>query len=327
VLAIVAIAALMVSAALAAWLSTRGGQPATRPLYGTGVPAPAALWTWDGTSYAEHTVPANGPSSNYADMAYDGTRGVIVLWDHGCASMVMGFQGGCVTQVNRTWTWDGGVWTAHRTQSNPTVAGQGAMLFDRQLGEVVYVNAAGRAWAWSGSDWESLALPAGPAIQSPSFAAGYDEGRDLLVFVFSTATWLWDGSSWQTVPGGVDAGEARADAHLVYDRAHHQLVYVGAGATWTWDGSRWQEHAQPGISSGTIGYDAAHATVMLVQPDSSACDSTACRTTTWAWDSTAWARIPVDRVPLLPLTRSGAFGIPMAFDKAQGLMVLFVSGS
>jgi hypothetical protein len=201
------------------------------------------------------------------------------------------------------------------------------MLFDRQLGQVVYVNSAGKAWAWSSSDWESLALPAGPAIQSSSFAAGYDEGRDLLVFVFSTATWLWDGSSWKTVRGGIDAGEARADAHLVYDQAHHQLVYVGTRATWTWDGSRWQEHTQPGISSGTIGYDAAHATVMLVQPDSSACDRTACRTTTWAWDSTVWARIPVDRGPLLPLTRSGAFGLPMAFDEASGVMVLFVSGA
>jgi hypothetical protein len=327
VIAIVAIAALMVGAALAAWLSTRGGQPATPRLYGTAAPAPAALWTWDGTSYAQHTVPANGPSSNHADVAYDRARGLIVLWDHGCASLVMGFQGGCVSQVNRTWTWDGGVWTAHSTQSSPTVAGQGAMLFDRKLGEVVYVNGAGRAWTWSGSDWKSLALPAGPAIQSPTVAAGYDEGGGLLVLVSSTATWLWDGSSWKTVPGGIDSGEARADAHLVYDGAQRQLVYVGIRATWTWDGSRWQQHAQPGISSGTIGYDAAGATVMLVQPDISACDRTACRTTTWAWDSTAWTQLPVDHGPLLPLTRSGAFGLPMAFDEARGMMVLFASGA
>ncbi len=252
-LAIAGVAGLMVFAAVAAWLSSRGGQPATPPLYGTASSAPAALWTWDGTSYAQHTVPANGPSSNHADMAFDRTHGVIVLWDHGCASMVMGFQGGCVTQVNRTWTWDGSVWTAHRTQSSPPVAGPGAMLFDRKLGQVVYVNAAGRAWTWGSSDWESLALPSGPAIQSPTLAAGYDEGRDLLVLVSSTATWLWDGSSWKTAPGGIDPGEARGDAHLVYDRAHQQLVYVGTRATWTWDGSQWQQHAQPGISSETNG--------------------------------------------------------------------------
>src|SRR5258708_13106630 len=101
VLAIVAIAVLVVTAALAAWLSTRGGQPATPPLYGTAEPAPAALWTWDGTSYAKHTVPANGPSSNYADMAYDRTRGVIVLGDHGSARILMAFHGGSVTQPTR----------------------------------------------------------------------------------------------------------------------------------------------------------------------------------------------------------------------------------
>src|SRR5216684_3939663 len=310
-LAIAGVAGLMVFAAVAAWLSSRGGQPATPPLYGTASSAPAALWTWDGTSYAQHTVPANGPSSNYADMAYDRTRGVIVLWDHGCASMVMGFQGGCVTQVNRTWTWDGSVWTAHRTQSSPTVAGPGAMLFDRKLGQVVYVNAAGRAWTWGSSDWESLALPSGPAIQSPTLAAGYDEGRDLLVLVSSTATWLWDGSSWKTAPGGIDPGEARGDAHLVYDRAHQQLVYVGTRATWTWDGARWQQHAQPEIAAGTMGYDEASGHVLLVQQDSSACNRTACRTTTWTWDSTAWAQVPVEGGPVLPLTRSGAFEMPM----------------
>lgn len=322
------IAGLLLCAALATWLSTRGGQPATPSLYGATRPVSATLWMWDGTSYTMRSVPATGPSSNYADMAYDRTRGVIVLWDHGCASMVMGFQGGCVTQVNRTWTWDGSAWTGHRTKTNPTVARQGAMLFDGRIGQVAYVNGAGQAWAWSGADWVSLALPGGPnRPESSTFAAGYDEGRDLLVFVLSNATGLWDGGSWKTVSGGIGSGEAGADAHLVYDEAGHQLVYVGSHATWTWDGSSWQRHAQPGISAGTIGYDAARGNAMLVQPDSSACDRTACRTTTWAWDSTSWKRIPIDQGPLLPLTRSGASGIPMAFDEALGALVMFASGS
>jgi hypothetical protein len=334
VFAILGIAALLVGAALAAWLSIRGGQPATPPLYGAASSAPATLWMWDGTSYAQRPVPAAGPSSNAADMAYDRTRGVIVLWDHGCSSMVMGFQGGCVSHVNRTWTWDGTTWTAHQTQSNPTASGQGAMVFDARLGQVAYVNGVGQTWAWTGAEWAPLPLRGGPNVADPgagtgstALLVGYDEGHDVLVFVTSTETWLWDGTSWREMAGGIAAGETREDAHLVYDRTRHLLVYVGRRATWTWDGARWEEHVQPAISAGTMGYDLAHAKVTLVQQDSTACDRTGCPTTTWTWDSTAWAQVPLDHGPVLPLTRSGAFAMPMAFDEAQGVMVLFASAS
>ena len=333
-LTILGIAALLVSASIGAWLSIRGGQPATPPLYGTARPAPAALWTWDGNAYTFRPVPSTGPSSNAADMAYDRSRGLIVLWDHGCASMVMGFQGGCVAQVNRTWTWDGARWTAHHTRSNPTAVGQGAMLFDGRLGQVVYVNGAGQAWTWGGSDWAPLALRGGPNIPVPgsasdssTFAVGYDEGRGLLVFALSTATWLWDGSRWSEIASGIDPGDARPDAHLVYDKAQDELVYVGSRGTWTWDGTRWQQHVQPAIAAGTMVYDAARATVMLVEADSSSCDRTACQTTTWAWDSQTWTQIPIVSGPLLPLTRSGASAIPMTFDEATGVIVLYVSAS
>jgi hypothetical protein len=208
------------------------------------------------------------------------------------------------------------------------------MLFDGKLGQVVYVNGAGHAWAWDGSSWASLALPGGPiipvpgsGIESSTFAVGYDEGRAALVYVLATATWLWDGSGWKEVPGGVEAGQGRADAHAVYDRVHRQLVYVGRDATWTWDGSRWQWHSQDPISTGTVGYDEVSAHVLLVEEDSSSCDETACQSITWAWNSITWASVQVASGPRLPVTRSGAFGMPMAFDEARGVMVLFASAS
>jgi hypothetical protein len=333
-LGIVGIGALLVTASVATWLSIRAGQPATPPLYGTARSTPGAVWTWDGTRYTLVSTAGAGPSSNDADMAYDRTRGVIVLWDHGCASLVMGFQGGCLTQVNRTWTWDGTSWTAYAEQSNPTAAGPGAMLFDSKLGQVVYVNGVGHAWSWSGSGWLSLSMPGGPSVPGPgsgiassTFAAGYDEGRDLLVFMVSGATWSWDGSRWTEVPGGIDVDDGSVDAHLVYDPANRQLVYVGSGATWTWDGARWQRHDQPAIAAGTAAYDSARASIVLVQPDSTACDRTACRTTTWTWNATAWTQVPIGGGPLLPLTRSGAFPLPIAFDETRAVMVLFVSSS
>jgi hypothetical protein len=334
VFAIVGICALLVAAGIGTWLSIRGGQPATPAIYGTARETPGALWAWDGSSYTLQPVQSAGPSSNNADMAYDRTRGVIVLWDHGCTALVMGFQGGCVSHANRTWTWGGSAWTAQATQTSPRAVGQGAMLFDARLGQVAYVNGAGQAWTWSGSAWAPLALPGGPSIAAPgsasgssSFALGYDEGRDLLVFVLTDATWSWDGSSWREVVGGIDTGDARDDAHMVYDKGHQRLVYVGSRATWTWDGSRWTQHEQPAITLGTLGYDRARSTVMLVQQDSAACDHLACGTTTWTWDSSHWTRLAVVGGPLLPLTRSGAFALPLAFDEARGVMVLFASAS
>jgi hypothetical protein len=333
IVALLGLSALALATVAGSWLSMRFGQPST-PVYGNVASAPAAVWTWDGHRYSVVPGAGTGPNSNNADMAFDRAHGVLVLWDHGCSQLVMGFQGGCVAQVDQTWTWNGLRWSAQLSRSAPTDVGQGAMVYDSRLGRVVYVNGAGQAWQWTGADWLSLAMPGGPRVpgRDPSapasiFAAGYDEGRELLVFALSTSTWSWDGSSWTEVKGGIDVSEGRADAHLVYDGAHGQLVYVGGRSTWTWDGARWQPHDQPAIAAGTLGYDSVRQTVVLVQQDASACDRTACRTTTWSWDARSWTRFPTDQAPVLPLTRSGASLPPMAFDEARGVMVLFASAS
>jgi hypothetical protein len=333
-LAILGIVALLVVASIGTWLSIRGGQPATPTLYGTGRSEPGAVWSWDGARYMQAPAPGAGPSSNDADMAYDRARGVVVLWDHGCANLVMGFQGGCIDQVNRTWTWDGHSWAARSTDANPTAAGRGTMLFDSRVGRVVYVNGLGQTWTWTGAEWSSLAMRGSPRVERnlggalTTFAAGYDEARGALVFVLATGTWSWDGTRWTADGGGIEAGEARADAHLGYDRAHGRLVYVGSRYTWTWDGDRWNPHDQPAIAGGTLAYDPTRRSVMLVEQDSSACDRTACWTATWRWDSTAWTRLPAAaEAPLFPLTRSGAYAAPMASDDALGVALLFVSAS
>jgi hypothetical protein len=332
-MAVVALVLLVVGASIASWLATAGQR--TGPVYGNPRVTPGMLWTWDGVGYTQVPAAAGpGPSSNKADMAFDRTSGLIVLWDHGCAALVMGFQGGCVAQVNQTWTWDGRSWTARLMKSAPKDEGPGAMVYDSKLGQVVYANGVGQTWAWTGSEWKSIDMRGTPRVTRrgtaapvATFAAGYDESRDLLVFALSTSTWTWDGSTWKEVAGGIDPGDARSDAHLVYDRAHSQLLYVGSRFSWTWDGAGWQKHAQPAISSGTLGYDAARRTVMLVQQDTSSCDQIACRTTIWTWDAKVWTQVPADRIPLLPLTRSNAYLPPMAFDEARGVMVLFASAS
>jgi hypothetical protein len=196
----------------------------------------------------------------------------------------------------------------------------------------VYVNGGGQAWSWNGTEWVTMALKGAPRIprrdsaSAPAtFAVGYDEGRDRLVFALSGSTWSWDGSRWTEVPSGIDVAEARSDAHLVYDRARGELLYVGNRFTWTWNGAGWLRHEQAASAAGTIAYDSVRKVVMLVQQDSSACDRTACRTATWTWDSTSWRPLSTDPVPVLPLTRSGAFDPPMAFDEARGVIVFFAS--
>src|ERR1700730_18456156 len=103
ILALLGLGVLVLLTAVGAWFSMRFGQPST-PYYGDAASTPAAIWTWDGAGYSMAPVAVGGPYSNHADMAYDRARGVLVLWDHGCGKLVAGFTGGCVNQVNETWT-------------------------------------------------------------------------------------------------------------------------------------------------------------------------------------------------------------------------------
>ena len=274
-------------------------------------------------------VRGQAPTSNHSDMAYDRPSGLIVLWDHGCARMVMGFQGGCDAQVNRTWTWNGDAWTATPARSSPIAMGQGGMVFDARLAKVVYVNGAGQVWSWTASGWNSVPVRGAPGVGAAgqTLAVGYDERRGLVVLVRADSTWLWDGDAWTVRSGGIGVANRHAAGQLAYDAARAQLVFVGEGATWTWDGALWQRHDQAGIIGGALGYDAARSTLVLVQQDSSACDHTACSTTTWVWAQSLWSRLDTAPGPVLPVTRSGAFAIPTAFDEARGVLVLFASAT
>ncbi len=324
--------ALIVATVVATWLSVRHGQTSTAVYNGS--VAPASVWTYDGAGYSRLPLDGAGPYSNHADMAYDPQLGLLVLWDHGCGKLVMGFTGGCANAANQTWTWDGRHWTARSPKTAPSEAGPGAMVFDSRLGRVVYVNGASRAWSWNGEDWAPVAMKGGPRVPVPgsasgasTFTAGYDDGRGLLVVAVPGSTWTWDHNAWTQVQTSIDPADARGDGHLVYDAARARLVYVGKRFTWTWDGASWQSHPQPRFGGGAIAYDAARQALLMVQQDASACDRTACRAAIWSWDSTSWKQLPFDRVPLYPITRSGAFDPPMAFDQGLGAVVLFISGA
>lgn len=326
---------LTVLVALTAWLSLGIGRPSS-PVYGNGVSAAARTWTWDGNDFTAQPAASPGPNSSEAEMAYDRGHGVLVLWDHGCSRLVMGFTGGCQSVVNQTWTWDGRAWSRRPSAVTPSTAGQGAMLYDSRVGQVIYLNRVGETWAWTGSAWQAMGRGGAPRLAVPGsqdnpatalVAAGYDEGRNLLVLALPDTTWTWDGRSWAQLSGGIDSADAQADPRAVFDAALGQLVYLGGRSTWAWDGSRWQSHPQPGLVGGSLGYDPLRRNLIVVRPDIAACDNSACAAKVWTWDGTTWSAPPVVREPALPLTRSGVFNPPLAFDEARGVMVLFASGS
>jgi hypothetical protein len=319
--------------AIAAWQSSWLA-PHGAPIYSKSAVGSGSVWTWDGSSFTQRT--AAGPHGTSGDMAYDRKRGVMVLWDHGCDRIRPGFDGGCRDRIDGTWTWDGTRWSRQSARSSPAESGQGVMLYDEQLQQVVYVNGIGQAWAWRQSTWASIARDGAPGVVPPgapsrdpaqTFAAGYDSARGVLVYALSTTTWTWDGRKWAAVDGGVDYGDSRPDPHLVYDGARRQLVYVGARSTWTWDGTRWQKHDQPVLPPGTAGYDAARQLVTYVAQNPSACDDVACRTDTWTWDGVAWTRAQPAHPALFPLTRSGSSPPPMAYDDPRHVLVMFIGAS
>jgi hypothetical protein len=331
ILALSAFAVMALATALTAWLSIHAGGD-SGPVFGSAGSGPARIWTWDGTDYTLLPATGSGPYSTNADMAYDPERGIVV-WDHGCSRLVMGFTGGCQSRVNQTWAWNGRGWALQSSKSEPIEVGQGVMVYDKRLRQPLYVNGVGEAWGWSGSGWRSVPMNGAPRVAPPgsplrsTFAVGYDEGRSLLVFVVSDRTWTWDGATWTAVSGGIDYSDARLDPHTAYDTAHRQVVYVGSRFTWTWDGNSWQRHEQPNFASTTLAYDPVRSAVVLVQQDTSDCDQTSCRTATWIWDSQGWTPARVSHPALLPLTRSGAYAPPMAFDRALGVIVYFASAN
>src|ERR1700694_3226694 len=259
----VGVCLLTLLAAVGAWLSLGDGRQSV-PFLGNGGSAEARTWTWDGTDFTAQPPAKPGPNSSASDMAYDARSGVVVLWDHGCSRIVLGFTGGCQSEGNQTWTWAGRAWTRQPSASSPNAFGQGAMLYNRPLGQVLYVNRVGQAWAWNGSTWQTIAMAGAPRLAQPGsqdnpalslIAAGYDESRNLLVLALPDTTWTWDGRGWNQLSGGIDATDGQSDPHAVYDAALGQLVYLGAKSIWTWDGSRWQAHPQPNLTRGTVGYD------------------------------------------------------------------------
>jgi hypothetical protein len=278
-------------------------------------------WAWDGSGWAEFSVP--GPSPR------DGPRGVF----DPAAGRVLLFGGAEIEPAVRvladTWAWDGAAWTELAAPGPPGRV-HASLAYDVARRQVLLAGGANQAgappladvWAWDGSGWICrLDCPPAPAatpvpsptvaVQEPIACSGHDLafapplqmtllvncGReDPAAPPEPMRLWGWDGSVWQLL--AADGPLERALGGVAYDTLRSRLIiYGGRGPTqdftdmWTWDGQAWQAlEPTGGILSNHF--------AMVYDPDRDRLVAYGGQTLqgvvqgdTWEWDGAAWQRV------------------------------------
>jgi hypothetical protein len=124
-------------------------------------------WSWDGGNWNNNNPTTAPPLRSAAAVAFDATRGVVVLF------------GGMTGSANRadTWTWDGANWSQVTPATSPPPRSDAAFGFDPATQSAVLFggtgNTAGTAlrdtWIWNGSTWStSLPISLLPALSPPA---------------------------------------------------------------------------------------------------------------------------------------------------------------
>jgi hypothetical protein len=202
-------------------------------------------WEWDGNVWTERR--ADNPSAadsppplDYPLMTYDAHRKRTVL--------IAGTErlGNEVNLADRTWEWDGEVWTAHLSKPAPVPRSGTAMVYDSARRVVLLFGGRGGrplgdTWTWDGVTWKLVAT--GGTVAREDHAMAFDERRKVVVLfsgaadlggVSSTAiaeTSEWNGSSWKplgiTPQFGVALQPRRL--HLMWYDTHEQRVMIFGG--------------------------------------------------------------------------------------------------
>ena len=181
-----------------------GGTPSSYPDSGN----VGGTWEWDGMTWIERVLTMSPPSRFFHAMAYDRSRGKIVLFG--------GYH------LNDTWEWDGSSWTERSPANKPPPRGGHVMAYHEALGRVFLFSGCENIgyvanhyfcdqpladmWSWDGVDWTQVFPATNPA---PRFkpAISYDSTRKRLVMFggASSATSATDPSTWTY------GGEAESD--------------------------------------------------------------------------------------------------------------------
>jgi hypothetical protein len=153
-----------------------GGSPSDHSVFAlayhppTGLPvlvAQYATYTWDGTNWTLRTqLPAIAGNCDYA-MAFDPTRGQMVLFAGFISS-----QGQLPSPANDTLLWDGFGWTVRQPVVRPNPTCFPHMAFDPVAGKLLLATSdlnhtQTYFWEWNGSNWSQRIYATEPTMTGP----------------------------------------------------------------------------------------------------------------------------------------------------------------
>lgn len=249
-------------------------------------------WIWKAGCFTQATPVHSPPPLENPSAAYDGARGVVVMYGDALSS---------TSPTVGTWTWNGSDWTAAASTvpefPAPTLAS------DAQIQEVVLFGetlngGTPQTWAWDGAHWKQLTPKAEPpARQQASMAL--DPATHMVILFGGIAgadnqelgdTWSWNGSDWLQIKPSTNP-PPRADAVLVSATAQGRLLLVGGehaptilGDAWAWDGSNWVSVASIGPRGAAGAIDTGSEVVLF-----GGWSATQTTNETWVWNGSAWA--------------------------------------
>jgi hypothetical protein len=216
-------------------------------------------WEWDGVNWTQMQPAVRPPPRRGANMTYDPTRGVCVLFGGGVTP-----SGSPV--LDDTWEWNGSTWTQYAPSIRPPARWGCFLAAEWISGNVVLwgggVGAQGQlfndTWTWNGAVWQQLAPTVQPTARRHG-AAAFDVQRGLIVTwsglvlpaAGDTSTWVWNGSDWRRDPRPVTP-PGRWSSAAAYDLLRGRTVVFGGynGAIWQ---DTWEYEAGPLATWGSSG--------------------------------------------------------------------------
>lgn len=273
-------------------------------------------WEWDGATWTERTPTNRPPTQTGHAMAYDPSRGVIVM---------VGQEPANPRAV--VWEFDGTTWQRKARAVAPPARDFATVGYDSAQRAIVYAfgqatTVLGDAWSWDGQTWTSVASH--DARVNATSASDPIHGQ-IVVQGGSPdlPTTTWAGSKW--TKAALPTVRKRINASMAYDSVRGQLVLFGGaegpttladtlvlGPTLSWSSGPTKE---PGARVGAaMTFDPVRREVLLFGGS----DAMGPLGDTWSWDGDPthdWITRPGG-----PPARTGA---RMAYDQARDRVVLF----
>jgi hypothetical protein len=280
------------------------------------------------------TGPSPSARSGHA-MAYDSTRGVVVLFGGATHDVA-----GVTSVLGDTWEYDEAGWRQVSTTASPASRWGHAMAYDSARELVVLFGGVpddesgmqpffADTWEYDGADWTEVLAASAPEARA-HHAMAYDQARgDVILYAGAymgpySDTWHYHAAGWTQVSPPSSPGHRTSHA-MVYDSAREVVVLFGGwddsgrrADTWEYDAGGWTEAfprpSPPERYSHAMAYDSTRGVVVLFGGLPTAFGHLA---DTWEYDGASW----IDVSP--PSSPPGREDHAMAYDSARGAVVLF----